>query len=77
MNIKDDTSANVSADKPIVGTFYPEIDVDDIKKNIFKNKDLFFEVTGTVTQYRLNKMQEIDDDIKFRLVNPQDIIPKE
>jgi hypothetical protein len=63
LNNKDAASANVSVDKPIIGTLYPEIDVDDIKKNIFKNKDLFFEVTGTITQYRLNKMQEINDDI--------------
>jgi len=63
MNIKDNTSANVSAEKPIVGTFYPEIDVEDIKKNIFVNKELFFEITGTVTQFRLNKLQEINDDI--------------
>ncbi len=63
LNNKDFASANVPADKPIIGTLYPEIDVDDIKKNIFKNKELFFEVTGSVTQYRLNKMQEINDDI--------------
>ena len=63
LNNKDAASANFSDDKPIIGALYPEFDVDDIKKNIFKNKDLFFEVTGTVTQYRLNKMQEINDDI--------------
>ena len=63
LNNKDAASANVSAEKSIIGALYPEIDVDDIKKNIFKNKDLFFEVTGSVTQYRLNKMQEINDDI--------------
>jgi len=50
-------------DTAVIGTFFPEIDVDDVKKNIFKNKELFIEVTGTVTPYRLSKIQEINDDI--------------
>ena len=54
---------NLPKGTTVIGTFFPEIDVDDIKKNIFINKKLFIEVTGTVTPYRFNKMQEINDDI--------------
>jgi hypothetical protein len=54
---------NLPKGTAVIGTFFREIDVDDIKKNIFINKKLFIEVTGTVTPYRFNKMQEINDDI--------------
>ena len=48
---------------PFIGTIYPEIDIENIKENLFKNKELFIEVTGTVTPYRLKKISEIDNDI--------------
>ena len=48
---------------PFIGTVYPEIDIEKIKENLFKNKELFIEVTGTVTPYRLKKITEIDNDI--------------
>ena len=48
---------------PLIGTIYPEIDIENIKENLFKNKELFIEVTGTVTPYRLKKITEIDNDI--------------
>jgi len=47
----------------IIGTLYPEIDINNIKKNIFKDKNLFIEITGTVTPYRVEKINEINDDI--------------
>lgn len=36
----------------ILGTLYPELDVDDIEANIFRDKELFVEMTGTITPYR-------------------------
>ena len=48
---------------PFIGTVYPEIDIENIRENLFKNKELFIEVTGTVTPYRLKKITEIDNDI--------------
>ena len=48
---------------PLIGTIYPEIDIENISENLFKNKELFIEVTGTVTPYRLKKITEIDNDI--------------
>ena len=60
---KDYKRLNLHKNTTIIGTFFPEIDVDDLKKNIFINKKLFIEVTGSVTPYRFNKMQEINDDI--------------
>ncbi len=55
---------NGSTFKPmIIGTLYPEINIESIKKNIFKDKELFIEVTGTVTPYRLEKISNINKDI--------------
>jgi len=54
---------HISGNTPIIGVFFPEIDIKDIKRNIFKGKELCVEVTGTVTPYRLNKIEEINHDI--------------
>lgn len=44
----------------ILGTIYPEIDANLIKKSIFSGKELFFEVTGTITSYRQHVIEKIN-----------------
>ena len=44
----------------ILGTIYPEIEPDAIKKSLFAGKELFFEVTGTITHYRQHFIEKIN-----------------
>lgn len=37
---------------PVLGTLYPEIQAEEIRRNLFKDKQLFVEITGSVTHYR-------------------------
>jgi len=48
---------------PVIGTLCPEIDIEEIKKTLFSKKELFIEVTGTITPYRLACMEKINTDI--------------
>lgn len=48
----------------ILGSIYPEFDINKIKGDLFYKKRLFFEVTGTLTSYRKWFIEEIDNDIR-------------
>jgi len=53
----------ISNDVPVVGTIHPEIDFDEIKHSLFKDKELFIEITGSVTPYREKFINEINSNI--------------
>jgi hypothetical protein len=42
------------------GTIYPEFNLTEIKKNLQKNKGLFFEITGSLTKYRYKWIKKIN-----------------
>lgn len=42
------------------GTIYPEFNLTEIKKNLQKNKGLFFEITGSLTKYRSKWIKKIN-----------------
>lgn len=47
----------------ILGTLYPELDIADIEANIFRDKGLFVEATGTITPYRNRILRMINYEI--------------
>ena len=53
----------IAGEVRIAGTIYPELNFTEIKKNLFQNKQLFIEITGSVTPYRKRFIREIDNDI--------------
>lgn len=53
----------ISTSVPILGTLYPEIDWDKIKNCVFKDKELFCEITGSITPYRHRQIMMINQQI--------------
>lgn len=47
----------------VIGTLYPELDINEIVRNLFRYKRLFIEVTGSVTPYRQKFIDQINRDI--------------
>jgi hypothetical protein len=48
---------------PVLGTLYPEIDFEELKKTLFTGKRLYIEVTGSITPYRQRCINKINSDI--------------
>jgi len=57
--------AGLNKNIPIIGTVYPEIDTEGIERNLFKDKQLVIEITGSVTSYRYRFIRRIDSMIKL------------
>lgn len=55
--------ARLAPGKPVLGTIYPEIDVEKIRKSIFSGKKLFLEITGSITPYRQHWIEKINTHI--------------
>ncbi len=50
----------LTPDVPIIGTIYPEIDQERVKRLLFSRKELFIEMTGSITPYRRRYMRSIN-----------------
>lgn len=51
-------------DIPVLGTVHPELNLDDIRRSIFHDKQLFVEITGSVTPYRQRFIEIINGMIE-------------
>ncbi len=68
---------DIAGSIPTLGTIYPEISFKEIESSLFLNKQLFFEITGSITPYRLKVLHKINMNIirlgiknRFELCKP-------
>ncbi|WP_404360882.1 hypothetical protein [Methylotuvimicrobium sp. KM1] len=48
---------------PVLGIIHPEINFEEIEQSLFLDKQLFIEITGSITPYRLKAIRRINTDI--------------
>ncbi len=48
---------------PVLGTVYPELDFGQIKNTLFSGKELYTEITGSITPYRRKYIHKIDSNL--------------
>ena len=75
-SIADDLG-DIIGNIPVLGTIHPEINFEEIEQSLFLDKQLFIEVTGSITPYRIKFIRRINMDIislglknKFGLCKP-------
>lgn len=56
-------AAKLAPNIPILGTVYPEIDAEKIRKQLFSGKKLFIEITGSITSYRQHYIDRLNTRI--------------